>query len=196
MAAAPGNQQETEIKVRAESAGWARARLEAAGFAESTGRVFERNLLFDSAAAPVRSAGRLLRVRTAGGRAILTFKGPAVVTAGGHKTREELETPVGDAEVFEQILTRLGYAQSGCYEKFRTEFTWNGHPGGAAMLDETPIGVYVEFEGDAAWIDRAAAAVGFSTDKYILDSYFALFRKYCEANAIPSGRDLVFRQSP
>ena len=43
----------------------------------------------------LRQRGTLLRLREVGGRSILTFKGPA--TPGKHKSREELETTVGDA---------------------------------------------------------------------------------------------------
>jgi adenylate cyclase class 2 len=43
------------------------------------------------------------------------------------------------------------------------------------VVDETPIGVFLEIEGGAAEIHAAAAALGHTRSDYILDSYPALF---------------------
>ena len=48
-----------------------------------------------------------LRLRQAGERSIITWKGP--IEAGPYKIRPELETTVGSVEVAADILTRLGY---------------------------------------------------------------------------------------
>jgi len=45
------------------------------------------------------------------------------------------------------------------------------------MLDETPLGVFLELEGPARWIDRTARALGFSESDYITDSYAELHRR-------------------
>ena len=37
--------------------------------------------------------------------------------------------------------------------------TWPGSRG-IAMLDETPVGTYIELEGSEAWIDRTARRMG------------------------------------
>ena len=49
-------------------------------------------------------------------------------------------------------------------------------------VDETPIGVFLELEGPAAWIDGTAAALGFHVADYVTDSYAALYRQYRQAN--------------
>jgi len=195
MAAATQQQQETKIKLRVESAAWAIARLAAAGFVESAPRVRENNLLLDSAGAAVRTAGCVLRTRTAGERAMLMYKGPSAIT-GGHKTREEIETGAHDAAALFAIFARLGYTTTSRYEKYRTEFIRLCHTGGTAMLDETPIGVFLELEGEPAWIDAAAQATGFSTADYIFDSYSSLFRTYCENNRLEIGEGMIFSQTP
>ncbi len=74
----------------------------------------------------------------------LTFKGPARFEQG-IKTREERETSVGSAEEAEAILLRLGFVRRFRYEKRREEWRLFGC---AVALDETPIGNFVEIEGD------------------------------------------------
>ena len=85
-----------------------------------------------------------MRLRRAAGRAILTYKGPARF-AGGVKMREERETAVSDPDEMEAILAALGFERRFRYEKRREEWTLEGC---AVALDETPIGNFVEVEGD------------------------------------------------
>lgn len=115
---------------------------------------------------------------------------------GSHKTREEIETGASDAGALLQVFSRLGYSVSSRYEKFRTEFSWPDHAGGVAMLDETPIGVFLEFEGSPEWIDEAAQSAGFSAEEYLLDSYSSLFRAYCNDNGLETDADMTFGKTP
>ena len=180
---------ETEIKLRVASAAAAEARLGAAGFMRIKARVFEANLLLDTLAGVLRSRGEVLRVRDCGGETILTYKGPA--SRERHKTREEIETRVGEAGAILTVMARLGFEPTYRYEKYRTEFARPGQPG-VATGDETPIGVFMELEGEASWIDGAAADLGFSAFDFILDSYATLFRRYCVENNIPAGLGMTY----
>ncbi len=45
------------------------------------------------------------------------------------------------------------------------------------MLDETPVGVFLELEGPPEWIDRTAGTLGFSEGDYITLSYLELHRR-------------------
>ncbi len=163
---------EVEIKLRVPNAADARQRLEAAGFALTRERLFESNVIYDRPGAELRRAGELLRLRTCGGNAILTFKGPAADAK--HKTREEIETSVSDAAALAGILERLGFEPSFRYEKYRTEFARSGE-NGHSMVDETPIGDFVELEGPPEWIDAAARALGFTERDYITATYADLY---------------------
>lgn len=163
---------ETEIKLAVESARAARRRLRAAGFAVSKKRLFERNTIYDTEGLDLRRTSRLLRIRESGKRWVLTYKG--VPETGRHKSREEIETSVEDGAALAAIVTRLGYSPTFRYEKYRTEFGRRGSRG-VATLDETPIGAYLELEGDPAWIDRTARALGFEEKDYITASYARLF---------------------
>ena len=167
-----GVNREIEIKLRVPGAAAARRLLKAAGFGVVKRRVFEANVLFDDASRELLATRRLLRVRRAGGRAILTYKGTP--EPGRHKSREELETPLIRPEEFEAILARLGYTPIFRYEKFRTEFR-RGKQAGLIALDETPVGVFLELEGAPDWIDRVAGELGFSESDYILASYATLY---------------------
>ncbi|MBI4877501.1 MAG: class IV adenylate cyclase [Acidobacteria bacterium] len=180
MAASDSNH-ETEIKLRVRDAGTGRRLLKSAGFGVLRRRLFERNVLFDTPAGDLRSRRCLLRVRRAGRRAILTFKGAP--EAGRHKSREEIELGLDEPEQFEAILERLGYQPVFRYEKFRTEYGRSGEPG-VATLDETPIGFFFELEGPSGWIDRTAAELGFAEPDYILASYATLYVAYCQERGI------------
>ncbi len=184
--------QEIEIKLRAPDPAAAAELLTTHGFEVSKPRTYERNSLFDTESASLRSSGLLLRVREAGGFNILTFKGPS--TKGRHKMREELELNLSDAHLFEQILKRLGYQRTFIYEKFRTEFE-EDRGKGTATLDETPIGTFLELEGEGEWIDRCAAQLGFKESDYITASYGSLYREWCaEHRQTPA--DMVWPASP
>ena len=172
---------ETEIKLRAPSPAAAAELLTTHGFSVARPRVFERNSLFDTADRELASSGRLLRVREAGGNSKLTFKGPP--SPGKHKSREELELDMPDASTFMGILDRLGYKRSFIYEKYRTEFERDGE-NGIATLDETPIGIFLELEGDGGWIDATAAMLGFTEADYITSSYGRLYLEWCAARGV------------
>ena len=173
--AAGGTLRETEIKLALDSARQGRRLLLSAGFRVSRRRVHERNSVFDTPGRALRSRGELLRLREAGGRTLLTFKGRA--TARKHKSRIEYETSLSDPQMMRAVLARLGFKPVFRYEKHRTEYCKLGWPGVAA-LDETPIGVFLELEAQPAWIGHAAKSLGFSEKSYITDSYVTLYNAY------------------
>jgi len=179
---------ETEIKLAVDSAGAGLELLRGAGFQPMHEREFEANSVFDSAARDLTASSRLLRLRSFRGQTILTFKGAP--EHGPHKTRPEFETTASDGAALQAILTALGYEVQFRYEKFRTTFQRAGEPG-VAVLDETPIGVYLELEGAPAWIDQTAAELGFSSRDYILLSYGTLYRNHCRDKGVEPA-DMVF----
>ncbi len=168
--------------MRCGSAEEARARLQESGFRETRQRTFERNEVFDTPTLLLRQERKLLRLREYGDDRILTYKGPP--EAGPHKTRVEIETAVGDAAALREMLGRLGYCVVFRYEKYRAEFEKDG---GLALVDETPIGVFVELEGAPDWIDGFAQRLGFLPGHYITDSYGALYLAWCKEQAIVPG---------
>jgi adenylate cyclase class 2 len=187
---AAGLNLEIEIKLRVADADTGRKLLEREGFRESKPRVFETNTLYDTADQALRAKGELLRLREVGGMAVLTYKGPS--QKGIHKTREEIETAVGSAAQMAAILSRLSFRPTFRYEKYRTEFL-SAEGLGTALLDETPIGTFLELEGEGYWIDRVAESLGFSKQDYVTASYGALYLGWCSEQGIEA-KEMVFPQ--
>lgn len=172
---------ETEVKVAVQAFRPFRRLLREAGFRVKHRRVFERNTIFETEPPTLRPKGCLVRVREAGQRFTITYKGPAKVAK--HKSREEIEFSVSDAEAAYTFLTRLGYQPHFVYEKYRTEYM-DSDDGGIVTLDETPIGIYAELEGTEKWIDSTAKNLGFADKDYITASYGALYLQWCEREGI------------
>ena len=84
----------------------------------------------------------------------------------------EIEVDVDDGDGFEAILAGLGYVRVFRYQKYRETFRWRDVE---IVVDETPIGTFVEIEGPVATIHEAARALGREPRDYIADSYAALF---------------------
>jgi len=166
-----GEPRETEVKIRVASAEAAREKLQGLGAQVVRERHFEDNVLFDDEGGTLRASGTVLRLRQTHHSAVLTFKGPREIE-GGVKSREERETAVDSPEQVRAILRNLGYRPLFRYQKFRE--TWT-HRGQEIEVDETPIGAFLEIEGDLDGIHAVAADLGFSPSDYVTESYVGLF---------------------
>src|ERR1700745_2420598 len=166
---------ETEVKILVTDRETILERLKAAGFQVSRRREFEANTIYDTPDRELLKRGALLRLRQSGDKAMVTGKGPAV--PGPHKSRPEVETQIGSLCTMAAILDQLGYRPSFRYEKFRTEYRSND-PRGGVVLAETPIGTFLDLEGDGDWIDWTARLLGFASEDYILESYAGLNRRH------------------
>jgi adenylate cyclase class 2 len=184
----PRRRDEIEIKVPCADLGAAREKLLGLGATAQTPLHFESNDLYDNSAGGLADSGRALRLRRAGGAAFLTVKGPAHFE-GGVKIREERETRVSDPEETAAILAFLCLAPRFRYEKRREEWAIEGC---AVALDETPIGNFVEVEGDPPAIRRVVVALGLDFADAIPYSYAKLYTERRKKDpALPP--DMVFR---
>jgi len=163
---------ESEVKVRVADAAAARSELASLGATCVRPRCFEDNLLLDDAAGSLRVAGSSLRLRRTAGQASLTFKGPCLPDASV-KSREEIEASVADAETVQEILLRLGLRPVFRYQKYRETWAWKDVE---IVVDETPIGNFLEIEGTLQGIQAAAAALGRDAGELLTASYAGLFR--------------------
>lgn len=136
---------------------------------------FEDNWILDRGSELIDS-GRILRLRTDGGRARLTFKGPMRLE-GNVKVREEREIEISGADEAMALFENLGYQVVRRYQKVREEW----HLGGVTIaLDHTPIGDFAEFEGDGA--ETVAKRCGFDPEKAERRSYLRLYQDYLKKN--------------
>ncbi len=186
MASMEASRKETEVKLRFDSASGARRKLQDAGAAPIGEREFEDNLVFDTPDLQLKVSGVLLRLRRRGERAVLTLKAPVEGTFR-HKVREERETEVRDAQEMQAVLEHLGYRPVYRYQKHRTRYRIGKLE---ICLDETPIGCFVELEGDPAEIDATASTLGFEPDDYILATYREL-QEQTDASGEAAGDMLV-----
>ena len=180
---------ETEIKLPVADVTAIKRRLRRLGWRVAKRRQLERNWVFDRQDNSLRRSGRLLRVRRVGSTAWLTVKGPAAVGTA-HKVRDEFEIETGDAASVMSMLEALEYRVTWRYEKYRSAFDKPGERG-KILLDETPIGNFLELEGPAAWIDATAQSLGFEGDDYITLSYRRLFEAFRRKHRV--GPDMVFK---
>jgi adenylate cyclase class 2 len=180
---------ETEIKVRLVDKDAFIRLLEGLQPVVWSPRQFEDNFLLDFADQRFKLQGCLVRVRVDGGGARFTFKGPAR-PEGIFKVREELETTIGDASVMIQALERMGLCVWFRYQKYRTHYLVVAPHTDAekihVLLDETPVGLFAEFEGSEEGIRSLAASMGFDEKRYLRDSYYSIYSAFCrERGEIP-----------
>jgi adenylate cyclase class 2 len=110
-----------------------------------------------------------------------------------YKIREEHELSFENPDVMHCVLDGMGLKPWFRYEKYRTTFTLPRLKRLLIELDETPIGDFLELEGDSEAIDRAAAILGFSPADYITKSYGQLF---AEQRRSGSGSDFSKGEPP
>lgn len=170
-------------------------------------RHFEDNWVYKLPDGKLRK-GQYLRVRFVGngdgaGRrhaGMLTYKGKSRRTSEdskgrnrGKKVREEVETLIGQPAKTVKILKRLGFTRSFRYQKYRTSFavTLPDDRVVLATFDETPIGNFIELEGDASAIETVATELGYPPSAFISESYVELQFARCAAKGEPLS-DMVF----
>ncbi len=150
-------------------------------------RTHELNLGYDSPDHGLVSASQVLRLRK-DDLARLTFKGPGKLQEDV-LTRKEIEVVVSDFEATHRLLEALGYQVVLIYEKYRANYLIDTL---ILSLDETPLGVFVELEGESpAQVKSAAKLLGLDWEQRINLSYSALLGLY-NRNTANSFRDLSF----
>jgi len=186
-----------------------KVRLEELGATVTHPREFEDNLAFDFPDRSIVRAGSLLRVRVMARGTLLTFKGPvapalaglmsggaASPTAGAPpgtspapssapapmKARHETELmiPSNETDALVAIIRGLGMQPVFQYQKYRTTWEWKGLH---ILVDETPIGIYLELEGDRALIEAGAQALGYRSGDFITKSYRDLYLEHLDQGA-------------
>ena len=208
---------EIEVKLEVRDPRALKRRLAELGFRRVQARHFESNRLFDFPDRALRKAKRLLRLRFAKGRSLVTFKGRPVQSRD-YKMRAEVETEVEDGRRLREILESVGLQEVFRYDKYRTAYApgfgrkGTGASGASAarrgrrtgkapercevVCDETPIGNYLELEGPRRWIDEVARQLGYRRWDYITSSYAALYERRCAEQGKKPGNMVFIARKP
>lgn len=118
------------------------------------------------------SRGKLaLRLRREPDLTTITYKG--VPQGGPVKSREEIETTVGNADRLELLFNRLGFTERWRFEKHREDYALGD---ARVFVDDTVAGVFVEIEATPELIEATAALLGKTPADYILSSYRSLVK--------------------
>jgi adenylate cyclase class 2 len=173
---------EIEIKLQPPDIDALRRRLIERG-ARARGRFLEVNTILDTPDGRLRAADQGLRVRLERRlsepasqdrpteRATLTWKGPR--TPGAFKSREELETPVGDADAAVTLLASLGFVPRVVFEKRREQWDFAGC---SVCIDELPgLPTFVEIEGAVeSMVQEARDHLGLAAAPPVAETYVGL----------------------
>jgi len=163
--------EEIEVKFLIADLAAMRQRLLALGATRKTPRTYEDNWLFDTPDAQLARQGRLLRLRRAQ-RNLITYKEPPTHPDQDFKVRHEYEIEVNDFAQARTILQKLGFTPSGRYEKYRETFTYQA---AEIVLDEVPVGMFMEIEAPREVIRSIATALGLDFGDRLVAGYGDIF---------------------
>jgi len=149
-------------------------------------RLFEDNIIYDDEEGSLASRRCVLRLRKSD-RATLTFKLP--IEKSTFKVMEEFETEVSNFEGMHQILCRLGYKKAFRYQKYRETASFEHSK---VSLDRTPIGDFVEIEGEEKEIRKIAGLLRLKIEDGTSKNYHELYLDYCGERSASPG-DMVFK---
>lgn len=174
------------------------SRLIQLGFHQDTPRTFEHNTLYDTPARDLRSRREILRIRQYGPVCTVTHKRLSAEDDPRntrYKVRIETETKVAEGPALAEIFRNLGYVPAFVYDKFRSEWSppASTEVTGHLVIDETPIGSFVEIEGPTAWIDETVAKLGVDPASCLIDSYGKLFLDWKQRTGSPA-ENLTFTE--
>jgi adenylate cyclase class 2 len=180
---------EREIKLQFDNAETARRAIAAVGGVLTGAKRRQRDHLLDWPDRRLSRQRAALRVRLEPSGGWLTFKGPVQdALSPTMKVREEIESAVADGPSILALLSALGLEVWFRYEKDREEYAAEG---ATIAVDDTPIGTYVEIEGEEPAIVRIAAQLGRSPGDYVRESYYGLFEQHCTRHGL-NARHMLF----
>lgn len=132
----------------------------------------EKNILFENKYIKIKDKDWVFRLRSFGEKNLLTLKTKAKGKKG-FKVREEINLYFDDFEKMKKILEKLGFFEAFYYEKYRESYDLSGLE---ISLDRTPVGNYVELEGEYRKILSFLDKMGVKIEQTLSLSYYQLFR--------------------
>jgi adenylate cyclase class 2 len=183
----PDQYTETEIKLYTPDHAEIETRLLAAGALLTAPRVYERNIRYEDAQNTLTDRRIVLRLRQ-DSRARLTYKEDLPDDDQDGLSRYEAEVEVSDFAAMDTILRKLGYRPHMIYEKYRTTYMLDE---AEIVLDETPLGNFVEIEAEKTTIQNVVRQIGLGDAPRMSGSYALLFERVKQRLQLPFA-DLTF----
>jgi len=178
--------QEIEIKIKVSDFDNIEEKIKKIKIKQITGWILEDNFVFDHKDQSFKKENKLFRLRKFGDKIILTLKTPAKNKEKFLKIRNEYEVVVSDFKQIKKIIKLLGFKKFFRYQKYRKIFKIDNN---TICFDKTPIGNYIEIEGEKEFIFKTAKLLNKGKNDFILDTYLNLFR------AKDKNGDMVFEKS-
>ena len=179
--------EEIEVKFILDDLATTRQQIIAMGADLKTPRTYEENVLFDTPDHQLQQQDRLLRLRH-DHRCLLTYKEPLPTPDRDYKVRHEYEVQVSDRAQMQTILERLGLRPTRRYEKYRETFCYQS---AEILLDETPVGTFLEIEASRAAIRDIAARLHLDFATRLTASYSDILEAVCRTYQLPFS-DMTF----
>jgi adenylate cyclase class 2 len=175
---------ETEVKIKVEDLHDIKRRIKQKGGTYESS-FFEDNIVFDDPQGTLHEKEYLLRLRKSD-HVTVTVKTP--MQKGRYKVMQEYEIQVSDFDQALSILNILGYQKVFRYQKMREIFSFQRTK---VFLDDTPIGNYIEIEGEGGDIEQTAKLLGLDFEKKITKNYIEVYHDYCRENGLEPG-DMIY----
>jgi adenylate cyclase class 2 len=175
------NYEEIEVKFIIDDLPAMRQRVVAIGAHLKTPRTYEDNLCLDTPDQRLRQQACLLRLRR-DQHYLLTYKEPVRTDDPNYKVRHEYEVAVSDITHMRTILERLGFVPIMRYEKYRETFLYQD---AEIVLDETPLGAFMEIEGPRTAIRNIAMQLEVDFETRLTASYGTIFQAVCTTYKLP-----------
>lgn len=170
---------ETEVKIKIEDPNVIREKIIDLGLT-SSGKVIEKNIMYDTPEKSLKKQGKHLRIRD-DGTIKITFKGP-VKEHDYLKIRDEPEIIISDKKNAEDILIGLGFIPQFVYEKERETFKLKDG-NGEVVIDKLPfLGYFIEIESSESIIEKLIVGLGLKKEDAIKKGYIHLFMEYKKEN--------------
>lgn len=155
--------------------------------AEFIGKAFERTIRFDTEDKKLEKEGKFIRTRT-GFKDVITFK--KKVESKEFKEREEIELEISDIERMNMILRNIGFSKSLIMEKYREKWNLNNTE---IVIDELPMGKFVEIEGDKDSIKEVAEYLMLDLNQKITVTYWEIWKDFSKENNIDD-ENIIFHK--
>ncbi|HRD02607.1 MAG TPA: class IV adenylate cyclase [Candidatus Saccharicenans sp.] len=158
---------EIEVKIKVPDLKTARQKLLDMGCEIVRDFYREWNALYDFPDGRLASRQEALRLRLAGKKAFVTYKGHPQKSRS-FKIREEFESEIKSIRDFKKILKKLGLSPVFEYRKKRMLLRFDRVK---ITLDESEVGCFLELEGKRSDIVRLANKLGYSRRDFITSDY-------------------------